>query len=92
MSFEFDPPDDNDDSTFELERIQTQDTAGNQYKAEAFVRIDYDACDATAVCAEICPEDVFEVNGDHTSIVNPKACTECWLCVENCTSGAIEIG
>jgi len=23
--------------------------------------------------------------------VQARACTECWVCVENCTSGALEI-
>jgi MinD superfamily P-loop ATPase len=56
------------------------------------VRIDYDVCDTSGVCAMVCPEEVLEFKEGHTHIVKPAACTECWICVENCVSGAIEIG
>jgi NAD-dependent dihydropyrimidine dehydrogenase PreA subunit len=56
------------------------------------VRIDYDLCDSTGVCAMVCPEDVLEFKKEHPQVVRPSSCTECWICVENCVSGAIEIG
>jgi Fe-S-cluster-containing hydrogenase component 2 len=43
------------------------------------------------VCAQVCPEDVFEHEDGVTRVVQAQACTECWTCVENCASGAIEI-
>lgn len=55
------------------------------------IRIDYDSCDNAATCEAVCPEDVFEVGVGKVTIINARACTECWVCVDNCTSGAIEI-
>ena len=55
------------------------------------VRIDQDLCDSSGVCVMVCPEDVIEANNGHTHVVKPAACTECWICVENCASGAIDI-
>jgi Fe-S-cluster-containing hydrogenase component 2 len=55
------------------------------------VRIDAEVCEATGVCAQVCPEDVFEHEDGVTRVVQAQACTECWTCVENCASGAIEI-
>ncbi len=55
------------------------------------VSINYDLCEASGVCATVCPEDVFEHHGGRTAIVKPEACTGCWICVEHCVSGAIEL-
>ncbi len=56
------------------------------------VVIDSELCESTGVCAEVCPEDVFEHVEGRTRVVNPQACTNCWICVEHCVSGAIDIG
>jgi NAD-dependent dihydropyrimidine dehydrogenase PreA subunit len=55
------------------------------------VVIDYETCEATGVCAQVCPENVFEHEQGRTQVVNPQACTNCWICVDNCVSAAIEI-
>lgn len=87
--FEFTIPDDTvatgDD------RIERQDNANEKIK-QTVIRIDYDICEDSGVCTEVCPEDVLTLRGGHTRIDKPEACTECWICVENCVSGAIEIG
>ena len=56
------------------------------------VRIDYAACDSSGACVLVCPEDVFERRKGQTSVVKGEACTECWICVDNCSSSAIHIG
>lgn len=55
------------------------------------VRIDYDLCESTGCCAMVCPEDVFERTDGKTTVVDAAACTNCWICVDNCVASAIEI-
>jgi NAD-dependent dihydropyrimidine dehydrogenase PreA subunit len=55
------------------------------------ISIDYDLCESTGVCAAVCPEEVFEHRNGQTSVLQPDACTSCWICVEQCVSGAIEL-
>ncbi len=55
------------------------------------IQIDYDLCESSGVCAMVCPEDVFEHENGRTQVVAKQNCTNCWICVENCVSGAIEI-
>ena len=42
-------------------------------------------------CVAVCPEDVLEQENGHTTIVDAQACISCWICVDNCVSGAIEV-
>ena len=55
------------------------------------VRIDPELCEASGVCEQVCPEDVFEIVDGVTRVAQPIRCTECWSCVENCAAGAIEL-
>lgn len=55
------------------------------------VTIDRDLCENTGCCSMVCPEDVLEHENNRTSVINPQACTSCWICVDHCVSGAIEI-
>lgn len=91
MSFEFDPVDGNLPSPTELDRIDTNESANERNRHLASIKIDYDLCDDSEACVLVCPEEVIERVGGQSRVVNPEACTECWLCIENCSSGAIEI-
>jgi Pyruvate/2-oxoacid:ferredoxin oxidoreductase delta subunit len=64
---------------------------GSEELAVAKITIDQKTCEKTGVCATICPEDVLVHEDERTEVVDPNACTYCWLCVENCASGAIEL-
>ena len=55
------------------------------------ISIDKDTCENSGVCLQVCPEDVFAEEDGHIVVINPRNCTNCWICVENCASGAIEI-
>jgi len=55
------------------------------------IQIDFDLCESTGACATVCPENVLEHDNGRTTIVNAQACTTCWICVDNCVSGAIEL-
>lgn len=91
-TFDFDPCDASMPSMPELDKFDTQEKEDDRSQTAVAIRIDHDLCEATGVCAEVCPEDVLEHSAGHSKVVRPQACTECWICVENCTSGAIEIG
>jgi ferredoxin len=91
MSFDFDPADGNTPSPPELDRIDTSESASDRNQRIVSIRIDYDLCDDSEACVLVCPEEVLERVGGHSRVVDPCACTECWICVENCASGAIEI-
>ncbi len=92
MSNEFDPPDTIDLTSPGLNRIDSTDDARDRGNGKACpIRIDYDICDDTGACVLICPEDVIERVNNLSTIVRGEACTECWLCVENCSSAAVEM-
>jgi len=55
------------------------------------VKIDYEACEDNRFCFEVCPEDVFVLRNSKIVVENPDTCTMCWLCVNNCPTGAVTI-
>jgi NAD-dependent dihydropyrimidine dehydrogenase PreA subunit len=55
------------------------------------VKIDYETCENSEFCFEVCPEDVFEIKSQQVVVVRPESCTSCWLCVQNCPTGAVTI-
>jgi NAD-dependent dihydropyrimidine dehydrogenase PreA subunit len=91
MPFDFDPFEEAVPALPGLDRIDTHEDGRGRDQKRVAIRIDYDLCDETAACAMVCPEEVIEIANGHSTIVKPEACTECWICVENCPSGAIEI-
>ncbi len=55
------------------------------------VKIDSSDCEDNRFCLEVCPEDVFEVIGNSVEVAHNESCTGCYLCLENCPTGAITI-
>lgn len=49
--------------------------------------------DGCAVCAEVCPVSIFQVEDGALKVVaeNEDECTFCELCLERCPSAALEI-
>jgi NAD-dependent dihydropyrimidine dehydrogenase PreA subunit len=91
FDFDFDLPGDEVGSHCEFDKIDRDDQTSDRLETSV-IRIDHDLCDNTEVCVEVCPEDVLELGKGHAVVARPEACTECWICVENCVSGAIDIG
>ena len=57
-----------------------------------------DWCKGCGFCIEFCTKEVlaaapgFNQKGYHPPVVvKAEACTSCWICVDNCVSGAVEI-
>lgn len=62
-----------------------------RYDKPAPIKLDLEVCDAAGTCAMVCPEDVFVHKDGHTHIAKGSACTECWICIENCASQALSM-
>ncbi len=63
------------------------------------VRVKEDTCIGCAVCAQICPTDVFKIVmkklGEYERLVSvvqkEEACIGCMACVYNCPTNSIEV-
>jgi NAD-dependent dihydropyrimidine dehydrogenase PreA subunit len=86
----FDCDDDYHDLLPEIDKIDLSQ-GSKQNAGQVTIRIDLDLCDSTSVCTQVCPEDVLEFRNGQPTVARVEKCTECWICVENCTSGAIDI-
>ena len=48
-------------------------------------------CENNQLCFDICSEGVFEIDKGRVTVARPEDCTECFLCVENCPTGAVSV-
>lgn len=55
------------------------------------IRIDKDLCENSGTCFAVCPEDVFEEKPSGIEVLNAGACTDCWICVDNCAASAVTL-
>lgn len=55
------------------------------------IKIDYDSCKGPecAECVNVCPMDVFEVDGDKVVVAKEEDCTYCEVCKDSCPNDAI---
>lgn len=54
------------------------------------IKIDYDLCDGSGDCVEVCPTVVYELVDNKSTAPEIDECIECCACVEACPTNAIE--
>lgn len=55
------------------------------------VTVDVDKCVGDGECVDVCPVEVYELQGGKAVVVNEEECLGCESCVEVCDQGAITI-
>jgi NAD-dependent dihydropyrimidine dehydrogenase PreA subunit len=55
--------------------------------------LEYDPsrCTACGMCIEVCPHNVFALNGRQAEIIHSDSCMECGACALNCVFGALQV-
>lgn len=48
-------------------------------------------CTGCGMCLEVCPHQVFKMNGKNVGIARLDSCMECGACSLNCPAGAISV-
>ena len=60
-------------------------------KNVATLGIDTSKCTGCGMCLEVCPHNVFKMNGKAAMIVDRDACMECGACARNCPLAVIKV-
>ncbi|PKN83927.1 MAG: ferridoxin [Deltaproteobacteria bacterium HGW-Deltaproteobacteria-1] len=60
-------------------------------KNVATLGIDTSKCTGCGMCLDVCPHNVFKMNGKAVMIVDRDACMECGACSKNCPAGALQV-
>jgi NAD-dependent dihydropyrimidine dehydrogenase PreA subunit len=55
------------------------------------VIVDTDKCTGDAECVDVCPVEVYEIQGGKATPVNAEECLGCDSCVGVCPSNAITV-
>lgn len=55
------------------------------------VTVDVDKCVGDGECVDVCPVEVYELQGGKAVAVNEDECLGCESCIEVCDQGAITI-
>ena len=53
--------------------------------------LDAGKCTGCEMCIQVCPHQVFMMNGRKAHIIDKDLCMECGACSMNCPAGAIEV-
>ena len=60
-------------------------------KNVATLAMDTTKCTGCGMCLEVCPHNVFKMNGKSAQIIDLDACMECGACSKNCPAGAVNV-
>ncbi|MBI5656588.1 MAG: 4Fe-4S binding protein [Geobacter sp.] len=60
-------------------------------KDVATLELSPEACIGCGRCVEVCPHQVFVLEGKLSHIVDLDACMECGACAKNCPTAAIRV-
>lgn len=55
------------------------------------LQMNAEKCKGCGMCLEVCPHNVFKMNGKTAVIVHRDACMECGACSRNCPAGAVYV-
>ncbi|MCL6446628.1 MAG: 4Fe-4S binding protein [Armatimonadetes bacterium] len=54
-------------------------------------RVDLEKCTGCGTCADVCPNEVFEIVDDKSQVIHPDDCTACEQCMMECPEEAITL-
>ena len=60
-------------------------------KNVATLSYDAEKCAGCGRCSEVCPHNVFEMDGRKARIIEKDLCMECGACALNCPADAIKV-
>jgi len=55
------------------------------------LELDEKACIGCGRCEEVCPHQVFRLDGQKAHLIDRDACMECGACARNCPVAAIQV-
>lgn len=58
-------------------------------KNVATLTLNQEKCCGCAMCVQVCPHNVFILNGEKVQIDAKDSCMECGACAGNCPTGAL---
>ena len=50
-----------------------------------------ETCNGCENCVEICPSEVYQLEGERSNPAHPEDCIECWACVNQCPTESIQL-
>ena len=50
------------------------------------IKYNRDSCAGCFECVDVCPEEIFEKDGDKVKLKHPETCVECEACINVCSS------
>lgn len=55
----------------------------------ATLKLDCETCIGCGICAEVCPHNLFRIEGGKAEIIDVDLCMECGACALNCPVNAL---